>query len=472
MPTVQLDGEALRRQLEEVLKDPGFARNERLSRFLSYLIERHLEGCDHELKESVIGVEVFGRSPEYNPKHDPIVRTEARRLRVRLEDYYEGVGKCDAVVIEVPKGGYVPVVRVREVQSASTAVGAGRTSSRLRWAAGSAGAMVALAIIAWARLGPQSAASPETNAEVYQLYRRARASEMQPGLRGVKDSIFLFKQVIAKDSSFAPAYAGLAAGQAARSAFDEYTPPERADMIAEGWAATAKAIQLNPRLADALEALGMMQAREGQWAQAERSFQGAIGLAPRDPLCREQFAAFLLLPLGRIDEAIGQLRIAERIDPLSKQAHLLLYTALRAKGRFDEADFHCHKAAQDDQQNSKCWAQALLRQGKAERAVAILEPVWRGHLLEHGAEALGVAYASAGRREDAERIAAIAPRPVARAEIFAALGDKDRTFEVLEQMVQMGPTRIGRHVLISPDFAFLRGDPRFEALRKKVGLPE
>jgi hypothetical protein len=55
---------------------------------------------------------------------------------------------------------------------------------------------------------------------------------------------------------------------------------------------------------------------------------------------------------------------------------------------------------------------------------------------------------------------------------FAALGDKDRTFEVLDQMVSMGPTRIGRDFLIFPNFAFLRGDPRLQALRKKVGLPE
>ena len=51
------------------------------------------------------------------------------------------------------------------------------------------------------------------------------------------------------------------------------------------------------------------------------------------------------------------------------------------------------------------------------------------------------------------------------------LGDKDGTLEVLDQMVPMGPTRIGRDFLISPNFAFLRGDPRLKALRKKVGLP-
>src|SRR5260370_36531128 len=111
MPSVESEGVDARRQLARVLESPGFARNERLSRFLRFVVERHLEGRDHELKESVIAVEVFGRKPDYNPKRDPVVRTEAGRLRARLSEYYIGAGKGDEVVIELPKGGYIPVVR-------------------------------------------------------------------------------------------------------------------------------------------------------------------------------------------------------------------------------------------------------------------------------------------------------------------------------------------------------------------------
>ena len=82
------------------------------------------------------------------------------------------------------------------------------------------------------------------------------------------------------------------------------------------------------------------------------------------------------------------------------------------------------------------------------------------------------AYAQAGRREEAERIAAIVPRPMTKAMIFAALGDKDRAFEALDRMVPLGPVRIGRDVLMSSRFAPLRGDPRLNELRRKVGLPE
>src|SRR5258706_3532565 len=111
MPPVESEAVDARRQLARVLESPGFARNERLSRFLRFVVERHLEGRDHELKESVIAVEVFGRSPDFNPRRDPIVRTEAGRLRTRLSEYYSGEGKGDPLVIELPKGGYVPGFR-------------------------------------------------------------------------------------------------------------------------------------------------------------------------------------------------------------------------------------------------------------------------------------------------------------------------------------------------------------------------
>ena len=65
MPAVEFEGEgAVRRELERVLESPGFARNERISGFLRFVVERHLAGRDHELKESFWAQEVFGRSPD------------------------------------------------------------------------------------------------------------------------------------------------------------------------------------------------------------------------------------------------------------------------------------------------------------------------------------------------------------------------------------------------------------------------
>src|SRR6202158_1317264 len=115
MPPVEFDAQAVRQQLQRVLESPGFSRNERLSRFLRFVVEGHLEGKDHELKESVIAVEVFGRRPDFDSRLDPVVRTEAVRLRARLSEYYLKEGKVDVLVIELPKGGYVP--RFREVEA-------------------------------------------------------------------------------------------------------------------------------------------------------------------------------------------------------------------------------------------------------------------------------------------------------------------------------------------------------------------
>src|SRR5262249_51252799 len=105
MPLSESDAQVVRHELERILASPGFARNQRLSGFLRYVVEGHLEGKDHELKESVIAVEVFGRNPDFDSRLDPVVRTEAVRLRARLSDYYLKEGKADALVIELPKGG-------------------------------------------------------------------------------------------------------------------------------------------------------------------------------------------------------------------------------------------------------------------------------------------------------------------------------------------------------------------------------
>src|SRR5215831_11733483 len=114
MPSAESAVQPVRQHLERILESSGFVRNERMSRFLRFVVERHLEGKDQELKETVIAIEVFGRRPDFDPKQDPVVRTEAARLRARLSEYYLNGGKADTLVIELPKGGYVP--RFREVQ--------------------------------------------------------------------------------------------------------------------------------------------------------------------------------------------------------------------------------------------------------------------------------------------------------------------------------------------------------------------
>ena len=104
--------EEVRSALARVVESPGFATAGRLAPFLTFVVERVLSG--EPVKESIVGVEVFGRPPDYDPRIDPIVRVEARRLRSRLAGYYAGPGAEDPVRIELPKGTYAPVFASRE----------------------------------------------------------------------------------------------------------------------------------------------------------------------------------------------------------------------------------------------------------------------------------------------------------------------------------------------------------------------
>jgi len=108
VPTPQ----AVRDELARVLASAAFVRSDRQSHFLRFIVEGSLEGRHVELKESVIGVEVFGRAPGYDPKIDGVVRTEAVRLRSRLDRYYTEEGRDNLLIIELPKGGYRPVFRL------------------------------------------------------------------------------------------------------------------------------------------------------------------------------------------------------------------------------------------------------------------------------------------------------------------------------------------------------------------------
>jgi serine/threonine-protein kinase len=107
--------DAIRAALEKILASPGFINADRLTRFLRYTVEETLNGQTDKLKETLLGIEVFGRKPTYDPRVDAVVRTEAVKLRARMRDYYESDGREDEVIIDLPKGGYVPAFRRREI---------------------------------------------------------------------------------------------------------------------------------------------------------------------------------------------------------------------------------------------------------------------------------------------------------------------------------------------------------------------
>ena len=111
LPEQRLGADSVRRELERILSSPGFTRADRPSRFLSFIVEETLEDRADQLKETVIGMAAFSKKPDYDPRIDATVRIEAGRLRARLEEYYRDDGRNDPIVIELPKGGYVPLFR-------------------------------------------------------------------------------------------------------------------------------------------------------------------------------------------------------------------------------------------------------------------------------------------------------------------------------------------------------------------------
>jgi TolB-like protein/Tfp pilus assembly protein PilF len=590
MPPEGSNEQAVRNELERVLSSAPFSRNERLSRFLRFVVERRLEGKDSELKESLIAVEVFGRKPDYDPKEDAIVRTEAMRLRARLSRYYAEEGSTDPVVIELPKGGYTPVFRRPEateqrpssprrvwlrVALAGLAIALGGTGW---WLARHKSVPTVIAVLplenlsrdpandyfadgitdeiirhlsvieglavrsrtssfvfkgkpqnirevarlleadyvlegSVLRIGEQLRVNAqfvrvrdefplwsgkfdreltdvfaiqdeisrgivnqlrlkigrgrrryETSVEAYDLYLHARALPVQRGPRP-EETIRQFEQVIAKDPSFAPAYAGLASAYAIRSVqFPlDHPPDESSKMLA----AADKAIQLDPLLAEAHDALGLVYARENQWERSEKSFRHAIQLDPNRSTTYTHFALWFLTVLGRIDEALEQLRLAEKADPLSPEVHNALAFALILNSQFDEAARYAEKVPADHTFKKSNLARAWIGRRKFKEAIELLadDPP------RNSAGFLGYAFARAGRRAEAEKLAATLVSPFQQALIFAGLGDKDRTIEALDRMTNLGALRLGR-TLHYPELALVRGDPRLKALRKKVGLPE
>jgi TolB-like protein/Tfp pilus assembly protein PilF len=110
----------VRAQLDKMVASRLFARSERLCRFLRFCAELALNGKSDCLKEQLVGVEVFDRKGDYDPRTDPIVRVEARRLRAKLKAYYTSTGRTDGLLIDLPKGAYVPSFRIRNVSQLAT----------------------------------------------------------------------------------------------------------------------------------------------------------------------------------------------------------------------------------------------------------------------------------------------------------------------------------------------------------------
>jgi hypothetical protein len=104
--------------VDRIITSSSFAKSERLSSLLAYVCDLTLNGREKEINEQNIGEAVFGRSRNYDSSIDGIVRTQASRLRQRLELYFNEEGLDEPVRIVIPRGGYVPVFEARSAPGA------------------------------------------------------------------------------------------------------------------------------------------------------------------------------------------------------------------------------------------------------------------------------------------------------------------------------------------------------------------
>ncbi len=334
------------------------------------------------------------------------------------------------------------------------------------------------------RLGVQGAVSHrayDLDPQVYGLYLTGRALVSRRLVAGPQKAIEYFQQVIAIAPDFAPAYAGIADAYAHLS-LPTYQgiPADKAQGLMR--AAAFKALELDSDLADAHAAMGIVAARDLDWSSSQRDFQEAIALNPSLSQVYTNYSFFTLRPLRRFEEAEQLLKVALKSDPLSLDVWREMGQLYFTIGRYDEAIDLLHRVRAVDPEFPAAdvvLARALACSGRVNEALALYDAI-----ESHGATGIptasrppeGVphyrayAYVKAGRRSDAEQLAAENDQYPYRATIiYASLGDADRAFEALQRTADREPQRIPL-LLTWPEMASLRGDPRFAAIQKRFGL--
>jgi len=105
--------EEAQQQMQRILNSNSLRNSLTLRNLLQFLVTRTANGNQDAIKEYTIGVDAFGRKPDFDPKTDTIVRVQTHRLRQKLKEYYQEEGIADQILIEIPKGHYCPVFRLR-----------------------------------------------------------------------------------------------------------------------------------------------------------------------------------------------------------------------------------------------------------------------------------------------------------------------------------------------------------------------
>jgi serine/threonine protein kinase/tetratricopeptide (TPR) repeat protein len=312
----------------------------------------------------------------------------------------------------------------------------------------------------------------------FDLYLKGRYYWNMRSSDGLKRSIQYFQAAIDRDPEYALAYAGLAD---AYNLLGVYGVVSRAEAGARASAAASKALALDASLAEAHASLALVHQERFEWDAAEQAFKRALELRPGYATAHHWYAAYLA-GHGRAPDAMIEIRRALALDPLSLSINAELAAILILARRYDEAIVQLEQTLQMDPSFSMAHlmlAEAYAHKGAYDRA---LDQVDRARALEGTSWDLhanvGYIFAMAGRRAEAERIAAeLVERDRLKEEgaaggaaaIYAGLGQNDRAFEWLNRARDLRDPLIA-YLKVDPKFDSLRGDHRFDRLLDSVGL--
>jgi TolB-like protein/DNA-binding winged helix-turn-helix (wHTH) protein/Tfp pilus assembly protein PilF len=316
------------------------------------------------------------------------------------------------------------------------------------------------------------------NAEAYQLYLKGRYHWNKLDEDGYKKSLDYYQQATVLDPNYALAYAGIA--DAYSLAADWYLSNREA--MEKSKLAATRALELDDTLAETHAAMGTIRMfLDWNWPETEKEYRRAIELNPNQADPHQWYSFYLGAVQGQHIEAIEEARQAQQLDPFSRYANMYLAQAFIWARQYDRAIEQLHETLEWDQ--NFWWAHSMLglayeRKGQFREAIAELQ---KARQLDNNPFILGQLgrnYARSGKRAEAQKLIAelkelSRQRYVSSnfiAEIYAALGERDKVFEWLEKSFE--ERSIGMLFLKNdPLWDDLRSDQRFQDLVRRVGLP-
>jgi serine/threonine-protein kinase len=329
-----------------------------------------------------------------------------------------------------------------------------------------------------AQLAAARAVRGTEDLQAYDAYLDGRYYWARRGATGLRTAIGYFERALARDSNFARAWAGLSMAQVVLPLFTDLPPDSLLALASQN---AERALRLDPTLADAHLALAYSLKGQWRWDDSERQFREALARAPDDATVHHWYGV-LLYVIGRIDEAVAQLRLAKQLDPLAVQIGTDLYYALYLARRYDEAFTEAMRVWAMDTTKADGSLQIgmiQLARGRPDRALLAFEAARRLGIGFDMRAFLSTTYRRLGRTRQADSLYGAvldqyrADRSLAYAAAIAATGagDLDRAMTAVAQTIDRRSLFVTEISLpCDPLFDPLKQDPRFAKMLASVGM--